>query len=387
MVSPVRGDYRRCQAETPLINLFKFAEPALSALYLLISNYKMTTLFTFCHSLITHINAFPSDKIATQSIVPTTLLADMRNYIMGSATDFPNSSILLEPITALIDKRSNEPTSVRDVLEREFDLHLSYVKTAIWALPAVGFLGTVIGLTLGFASLGVSLHENSVVTQDQSMIDFLSKFSTAFVATFWALILTVVLAFTVVKFETVVSAASSTADQAITIAIRRTLPDLTNETQTDLILGFTKAATSLTETISTLINNFETNLTGLAAAKEVISNQGEAVQKTTADYSSRLEKLVEGITALTDNVRTTQGQQAEDKNKLKLLMEAIETIISSHLTAHTEILNVAMEKLTAASTDNTKLVASFESLEKEFIEIKQIIDRQKQAFLGPPLRT
>jgi len=25
MVSPVRGDYRRCQAETPLIDLFKFA--------------------------------------------------------------------------------------------------------------------------------------------------------------------------------------------------------------------------------------------------------------------------------------------------------------------------------------------------------------------------
>jgi hypothetical protein len=29
MVSPVRGDYRRCQAETPLIDLFKFAGPAL----------------------------------------------------------------------------------------------------------------------------------------------------------------------------------------------------------------------------------------------------------------------------------------------------------------------------------------------------------------------
>jgi hypothetical protein len=29
MVSPVRGDYRRCQAETPLIDLFKFASPAL----------------------------------------------------------------------------------------------------------------------------------------------------------------------------------------------------------------------------------------------------------------------------------------------------------------------------------------------------------------------
>jgi hypothetical protein len=29
MVSPVRGDNRRCQAEIPLIDLFKFAEPAL----------------------------------------------------------------------------------------------------------------------------------------------------------------------------------------------------------------------------------------------------------------------------------------------------------------------------------------------------------------------
>jgi hypothetical protein len=29
MVSPVRGDYRRLQAETPLIDLFKFARPAL----------------------------------------------------------------------------------------------------------------------------------------------------------------------------------------------------------------------------------------------------------------------------------------------------------------------------------------------------------------------
>jgi hypothetical protein len=31
MVSPVRGDHRRFQAETPLIALFKFAEPALSS--------------------------------------------------------------------------------------------------------------------------------------------------------------------------------------------------------------------------------------------------------------------------------------------------------------------------------------------------------------------
>jgi hypothetical protein len=32
MVSPVRGNHRRIQAETPLIALFKFAEPALTAM-------------------------------------------------------------------------------------------------------------------------------------------------------------------------------------------------------------------------------------------------------------------------------------------------------------------------------------------------------------------
>jgi hypothetical protein len=31
MVSPVHGDYRRCQAEIPLIVLFGFPEPALGA--------------------------------------------------------------------------------------------------------------------------------------------------------------------------------------------------------------------------------------------------------------------------------------------------------------------------------------------------------------------
>jgi hypothetical protein len=30
MVSPVHGDYRRCQAEIPLIVLFRFPGPALS---------------------------------------------------------------------------------------------------------------------------------------------------------------------------------------------------------------------------------------------------------------------------------------------------------------------------------------------------------------------
>jgi hypothetical protein len=34
MVSPVHGDYRRCQAEIPLIVLFRFPEPALGVILL-----------------------------------------------------------------------------------------------------------------------------------------------------------------------------------------------------------------------------------------------------------------------------------------------------------------------------------------------------------------
>jgi len=38
MISPVRGDYRRLQAEIPLIGLFKFAEPALDAAFQIVSH-------------------------------------------------------------------------------------------------------------------------------------------------------------------------------------------------------------------------------------------------------------------------------------------------------------------------------------------------------------
>jgi hypothetical protein len=44
MVSPVRGNYRRCQAETPLIVLCRFPGPALFTLVLLANLY----LLSFC---------------------------------------------------------------------------------------------------------------------------------------------------------------------------------------------------------------------------------------------------------------------------------------------------------------------------------------------------
>jgi hypothetical protein len=39
MVSPVRGDYRRLQAEIPLIDLFKFAVPALAIAWRSVQNH------------------------------------------------------------------------------------------------------------------------------------------------------------------------------------------------------------------------------------------------------------------------------------------------------------------------------------------------------------
>jgi hypothetical protein len=49
MVSPDRSDYRRLQAKTPLIVLFKFAEPALTlsldCLYLMIAMFAINIRF------------------------------------------------------------------------------------------------------------------------------------------------------------------------------------------------------------------------------------------------------------------------------------------------------------------------------------------------------
>jgi hypothetical protein len=51
MVSPVHGDYRRVQAETPLIVLFKFAEPALKPITVTISA-TFNTIFKLFKKLI-----------------------------------------------------------------------------------------------------------------------------------------------------------------------------------------------------------------------------------------------------------------------------------------------------------------------------------------------
>jgi hypothetical protein len=45
MVSPVRGNHRRFQAETPLIALFKFAEPALISMLGLLHHGERLTSF------------------------------------------------------------------------------------------------------------------------------------------------------------------------------------------------------------------------------------------------------------------------------------------------------------------------------------------------------
>jgi len=47
MVSPVRGDHRRFQAETPLIDLFKFAEPALNPKPFVALNHFTVPVATF----------------------------------------------------------------------------------------------------------------------------------------------------------------------------------------------------------------------------------------------------------------------------------------------------------------------------------------------------
>src|ERR1700738_3020498 len=79
MVSPVHGDYRRCQAETPLIALFKFAEPAHST--------RPPVLAELGHSRIQSRPLLPSKTEFNR-------IGELRNHIRNRAGVTPRTSKL-----------------------------------------------------------------------------------------------------------------------------------------------------------------------------------------------------------------------------------------------------------------------------------------------------
>ena len=101
MVSPVRGDYRRYQAETPLIDLFKFAGPALLADSIRLDISSATDAL--------HRNDFKAATVLAGSAMETLLLWKVQDHGITSpitgmrkgAKPLPESWDLEDYITAI----------------------------------------------------------------------------------------------------------------------------------------------------------------------------------------------------------------------------------------------------------------------------------------------
>ena len=118
---------------------------------------------------------------------------------MGKANNFLLIDMIKKACTKFRANKSVEESlslvsALSDINQRGSDSEQSIIRYVAWAIPSVGFIGTVIGIA---ASLGVA---NNIVTQEG--IDKVTNLlSIAFDTTLIALILSLILIFSFICYK------------------------------------------------------------------------------------------------------------------------------------------------------------------------------------------
>ena len=82
---------------------------------------------------------------------------------------------------------------------RRDDIHsrLTYIRFSAWVIPAIGFMGTLVGMKDGLGALGSAVGNHSTA----AMLDIIRSFGVAFNATLYAIVLSSVLALLLASIE------------------------------------------------------------------------------------------------------------------------------------------------------------------------------------------
>lgn len=108
------------------------------------------------------------------------------------------SQVILRVITSYQGSKSREQSggilsSTLDLFSHELELRYSFVRYLLWAIPSLGFVGTVLGISNGLQIIA----ENPMSTEVAQIVmgDVVGALAVAFDTTLVALVLTTILAF------------------------------------------------------------------------------------------------------------------------------------------------------------------------------------------------
>ena len=306
---------------------------------------------------------------------PTEIGPEEHQFLSDAMDQLPASaqqSMLGQRIQSAIDfvKRQSSASGLDEELKYLSDIdasraHESYslVRIIIWATPMLGFLGTVMGITLALGDLSPEALVNS---PNEAMEGLLSGLSIAFDTTALALTLSIVLMFAQFLSQQIDTQLLSTVDDAaqhqLSHQFRIDSPESGDSAALEQISHRMVAATERliseqSKTWQTVMQNTQNEWTSLASttSKQLGDGLVEAVSTAASDHSSKMMQAeieaseragaywTQVQKSIQDSAEQLRTQQAEMARQNELLLKVVEG--SNQITRLEESLNQNLSAL------------------------------------------
>ena len=172
----------------------------------------------------------------------------------------------------------------------------SLVKVFLWAIPILGFIGTVMGLSVAVGSLAMG-DANDAEALKESINSLTGGLGVAFDTTLLGLILSILMSFPL-------SVVQKKEDETLTMidafCVEKLLPKL-NDSRTLVGEELMEQADSIPQLVSSLARAHETFLVNLNEASRLLSQTGENLQKRLDAHQSLVEtSFTEAVTKMSD---------------------------------------------------------------------------------------
>ena len=309
----------------------------------------------------------------TGQAVPAQLALALRQRIVGEAGRAPNTWLARRIVSVLDFVQSRGSANELDDQLRTLadndaiqqDASFSLTRLIIWAIPILGFLGTVIGITGAIAGVDPA-------TLEQSLSEVTGGLSTAFDTTALALFLTMVLMFSAYVVERleqgVLQQVDAYVDAELAHRFERTGPESSPvvEALRQNSLSLMRTAEQFVERQAALWSQSLEKIEGRwseAGAKQfaqmqdaldkafenALARHAQHLQQTEEKFLARSQALLEGLSQTAEQLRLQAAglaQLQDNEGQLLRLQEALNNNLAA--VANTGAFDEAVQSLTAA---------------------------------------
>lgn len=248
------------------------------------------------------------------------------------------------------------------------------VRIAIWAIPMLGFLGTVIGITLALGDFGASLSSGeSSGDLNQSMRGLLSGLYVAFDTTALALALSMVLMFVQFMIERVEGQLLASVDERAARELAGRFEQL-GASRDPVVAAVTRMSGTLVQSIETL--GKKQAEAWAAASEETGRLFAQSLSETLEGTLGQFAQAVSGQeAALLDQLQTRLGywQAALEKNAELLAAQQQEILRQSELLAQVASATGDVARLEAVLNRNLETLAGSKNFEDTVVSLSAAI--------------